>query len=80
MGDLEVRWLYRELPELVRREIVPAPVAARLRDHYGEPAPLVRPSTRAALVFALLLGAQALGGFALLARRGGLCPPPRNSR
>jgi uncharacterized membrane protein len=103
VGDHEVRWLYRELPDLVRREIVPAPVAARLRDHYGEPAPLVRPSTRAlgvfgvlgatliglgvilllahnwaelsraaraALVFALLLGAQALGGFALLARRG----------
>jgi uncharacterized membrane protein len=103
VGDLEVRWLYRELPDLVRREIVPASVAARLRDHYGEPAPRVRPSTRAlgvfgvlgatliglgvilllahnwvelsraaraALVFALLLGAQALGGFALLARRG----------
>ncbi len=103
VADDEVRWLYRELPELVRRGIVPPPVAARLRDHYGAPAPVTRPPTRVlavfgvlgatlvglgvilllahnwdgltraartALVFGLLLGAQALGGFALLSRRG----------
>jgi len=103
VGDDEVRWLYRELPELVRRGIVPPQVAAQLRDHYGAPKPLTRPPTRslavfgvlgatlvglgvilllahnwdgltraarAALVFALLLGAQAVGGFALLSRRG----------
>ena len=103
MGDEEVKWLYRELPGLVRRGIVPPAVAAQLRDHYGAPASPTRPPTRslvvfgvlgatlvglgvilllahnwdgltraarAALVFGLLLGAQALGGFTLLYRRG----------
>ena len=103
MGDEEVRWLYRELPGLVRRGVVPPAVAAQLRDHYGVPAsPARSPSrslavfgvlgatliglgvilllahnwdeltraARAALVFALLLGSQALAGFALLSRRG----------
>jgi uncharacterized membrane protein len=105
MGDHEVRWLHRELPGLVRRGIVPAPVAERLREHYGEPGPQARTpvrslavfavlgatliglgvilllahnwdeltrTARAALVFALLLGAQALAGFALRARRESL--------
>jgi hypothetical protein len=103
VGDEEVRWLYRELPGLVRRGIVPPAIAAQIRDHYGVPASparspsrslavfgvlgatlvglgvilllahnwdgLTRPA-RAALVFALLLGAQAVAGFALLFRRG----------
>ena len=33
-----VRWLYDELPQLVRRGIIDADAAARIRDHYG-PAP-----------------------------------------
>jgi hypothetical protein len=103
VADDEVRWLYRQLPELVRRGIVPPEVAARLRDHYGAPKPVGRSSARslavfgvlgatliglgvilllahnwqelsrsarAALVFALLLGAQSLAGFALFYRRG----------
>ena len=48
VADDEVRWLYRQLPELVRRGIVPPPVAAQLRlalwsrprRSRGHPAPL----------------------------------------
>lgn len=54
-----ITWLYRELPELVRNQILDEGAAERLRDHYG-PAPEQRRRSLG-LVICAALGAMLVG-------------------
>ena len=59
-----VAWLYEQLPTLVSSRIVPAEIAERLRQHYGEPE---QPSgRRLAVVLFGILGAVLIGGGVIL--------------
>lgn len=61
-----VRWLYRELPELVGQGIVPAEAADRLRQHYGDVESAGNVAKRWAIVLFSILGAALIGGGIIL--------------
>lgn len=64
MRNAHVRWLQRELPELVRRDLLSEDAAAALRRHYGEPSSTA--ATSIALVVFSSLGAVLVGGGVIL--------------
>jgi uncharacterized membrane protein len=61
-----VRWVYQELPELVSQGIMPAEVAERLRQHYGEPDAPASTAKRWAIILFSILGAVLIGGGIIL--------------
>lgn len=61
-----IRWLYKELPDLVSRGVLPAEAAARIRNHYGDADPAGGTSRRWAVVLFSILGAVLVGGGVIL--------------
>jgi uncharacterized membrane protein len=59
-------WLYEQLPELVSQGVVPAEVAERIRQHYGEPQAAGGTAKRWAMVLFSILGAALIGGGIIL--------------
>lgn len=64
MGNSEIRWLHRELPDLVRRGVLTEESAAALRRHYPRP-PAAAARSIALIVFSSL-GALLVGGGVIL--------------
>jgi uncharacterized membrane protein len=62
-----VRWLFRELPELVGQEVIQSDVAEKLRQHYGKSEMAGSTTKRWAIVLFSILGAVLIvGGIILL--------------
>ncbi len=62
-----VLWLYRELPELVSRDVIQPEAAERIRQHYGEPEMAGSAAKRWAIILFSILGALLIcGGIILL--------------
>jgi uncharacterized membrane protein len=61
-----VRWLYRELPELVGQGVIRPEVAERICHHYGEPELADSTAKRWAIVLFSILGAVLIGGGIIL--------------
>ena len=61
-----VRWLYRELAELVGQGVIQSQVAERIRQHYGETEMAGRAAKRWAIVLFSILGAVLIGGGIIL--------------
>jgi uncharacterized membrane protein len=59
-----IRWLYRELPDLVTQEVISTQSAQRLREHYGEPG--ARQGTRLIIAAFGVLGAVLVGSGIIL--------------
>jgi uncharacterized membrane protein len=66
MDKRTLRWVYQELPELVSQGIVPVEVAARIRQHYGEPEAAGSTARRWAIILFSILGAVLIGGGIIL--------------
>ena len=60
------RWVYQELPELVSQGVVPADVAERIRQHYGEPDAPGTTAKKWAVILFSILGAVLIGGGIIL--------------
>jgi uncharacterized membrane protein len=61
-----LRWLYRELPELVGQGVIRPEVAERLRQHYGEPEMAGGSVKHRAIILFSILGALLIGGGIIL--------------
>lgn len=61
-----VRWLHRELPELVSQGVMQHEVAERIRQHYGDPEMAGSTAKRWAIVLFSILGAVLIGGGIIL--------------
>lgn len=61
-----VRWLYRELPELVAQGVIPSEAAEQIRQRYGEPEVAGGTTKRWAIVLFGILGAVLIGGGIIL--------------
>ncbi len=61
-----VRWLYRELPDLVAQGVLEAQAAERLRRHYGDPDMAGSTAKRWAVVLFSIVGAVLIGGGVIL--------------
>lgn len=66
MDKRQLHWLYKELPELVSQGVVPAEVAERVRQHYGEPEAAGSTAKRWAIILFSILGAVLIGGGIIL--------------
>jgi uncharacterized membrane protein len=66
MNKSMVRWVYQELPELVSHGVVPAEVAERIRQHYGEPDAPGSTAKKWAIILFSILGAVLIGGGIIL--------------
>lgn len=63
---VRLRWLYRELPELVGQGVIPPEIAERIRQHYGEPELAGSAAKRWAIVLFSVLGSALIGGGIIL--------------
>ncbi len=61
-----VRWLLRELPELVRQDVIAPDAAARLQAHYAQTDVSASVATRWIVVLFSILGALLIGGGLIL--------------
>jgi len=61
-----VRWLYRELPELVAQGVLETQAAERLRRHYGDPDMAGGTANRWAIILFSIVGAVLIGGGIIL--------------
>jgi uncharacterized membrane protein len=66
MDKQTLRWLHRELPELVSQGVVQPEVAERIRRHYGEPEAAGSIAKRWAMILFGILGAVLIGGGIIL--------------
>jgi uncharacterized membrane protein len=66
MDKRALRWVYRELPDLVSQGVIPPDVAENIRRHYGGAEAAGSASKRWAIILFSVLGAALIGGGIIL--------------